>query len=327
MVWVVIKIANRALPIGQFVYVQQVVGNALASSNTFISEYGSADEDLAKLKEYTQFMNLPLQEEGTKIIETIKEIKFENVSFQYPKSDKPVLAGISFTIYAGSHIAIVGENGAGKSTLIKLLLGFYKPTSGQILINGAPLSEYNISSWHKCIGVLLQDFAQYYFTDVRENIVFGDVEAKATKSRIMNALETAEASDIVADLPLGLKTPMATWYEEEGGTELSGGQWQRIALARNFYRQSQLIILDEPTSAIDALAEAKIFDKLFDKNNKKTLIAISHRLTTIENADVIYVLDSGRIVQTGTSSELSQQKNGSYVKLFRRQLKNHGTKK
>lgn len=321
LVWVVIKIANRQLPIGQFIYVQQMVGNALGSASMFISEYGSADEDLAKLEEYTEFMNLPLQETGTKELRGMKEIRFDNVSFKYPKGEKEVLKNVSLKLQEGSHVAIVGENGAGKSTLIKLLLGFYKPTGGTIYINDIPLSEYNIASWHKWVGVLLQDFAHYYFTDVRENIIFGDIDVKTTEGRINKALEEAEAKEIVDDLPKGLDTPMATWYEEEGGTELSGGQWQRVALARNFYRQAPLMILDEPTSAIDALAEAKIFDKLFDKQNKKTLVAISHRLTTIENADKIYVFKNGQIVQEGTHHELSSQKNGDYVRMFRRQLK------
>ncbi|HMS30891.1 MAG TPA: ABC transporter ATP-binding protein [Candidatus Saccharibacteria bacterium] len=321
LVWVVIKIANRQLPIGQFIYVQQMVGNALSSASMFISEYGSADEDLAKLKEYTDFMNLPLKIAGTKKLKAIKEVRFENVSFKYPKGETEVLKNVSFSMNEGDHIAIVGENGAGKTTLVKLLLGFYEPTSGEIYVNNVPLSEYNIASWHRTIGVLLQEFARYYFTDARENIIFGDIKANPTSSRISKALEEAEAHEIISDLPKGLKTPMATWYEEEGGTELSGGQWQRVALARNFYRQAPLMILDEPTSAIDALAEAKIFDRLFDKQNKKTLVAISHRLTTIENADKIYVFKNGQIVQEGTHRELSNQKDGDYVRMFRRQLK------
>ena len=321
LIWVVLKIANKQLPIGQFIYVQQMVGNALGSAGVFISEYGSADEDLAKLKEYNDFMSLPLQQVGSRKLKTIEEIRFENVSFRYPKSDVDVLKSVSFSISAGDHVAIVGENGAGKSTLVKLLLGFYEPTTGQILVNGIPLPEYDIASWHKRIGVLLQDFTKYYFTDVKENIVFGDVDAVLTNNRIKVALEQAEADELVSELPLGLKTPMATWYEEEGGTELSGGQWQRIALARNFYRQAPLMILDEPTSAIDALAESRIFDRLFERSNKKTLLAISHRLTTVENADVIYVFKNGEIVQQGNHKTLSSESSGDYVRLFRRQLK------
>lgn len=322
LIWIVLQIADRLQPIGQFIYVQQLVSRAIGSADRFISEYGAADEDLAKLKDYTEFMSLPVQQNGTtRLPKKIDSIEFKNVSFTYPNTDRLVLSEINMTIQNAEHIAIVGENGAGKSTLIKLLLGFYVPTAGAIYINNVPLQEYRLSDWHKKIGVLLQDFTKFYFTDAKENIVLGNVNAVPTPERISQALEAAEATNMIKALPKGLHTPMATWYEEEGGTELSGGQWQRLALARNFYRKTSIVVLDEPTSAIDALAEAKIFDKLFNKRNKNTLIAISHRLTTIENADCIYVLKNGKIVQNGTHKDLAQKKGGEYEKMFRRHLK------
>jgi ATP-binding cassette, subfamily B, bacterial len=322
LLWVVIKISERVLPIGQFIYVQQLVGNALSSAGTFITEYGSVDEDLAKLKDYNDFMALPLQTEGLGTIDEIRKVQFKNVGFRYPHTEKDVLKDINLSFEAGDHIALVGENGAGKSTLIKLLLGFYEPTTGEILVNDKPLKSYEIASWHRKIGVLVQNFTSYVFLTLRENITFGDVTAKQSDERVDQALTAAQAHEVVNSTPQGLDTPMSTWFDEEGGTQLSGGQWQRVALARNFYRQAPLILLDEPTSAIDALAEAKIFDRLFDKSNKNTLLAISHRLTTIENADCIYVLEKGKIVQVGTHKELASQKTGTYVKMFRRQLRN-----
>ena len=222
----------------------------------------------------------------------------------------------------GDHIAIVGENGAGKTTFVKLLLGFYEPTEGVIFVDDIPLSEYDIASWHRKIGVLLQNYSAYHFLTAGENVSFGDVETQPTRPRISKALEEAEALEMVESLPKKLDTPMAPWLEEEGATDLSGGQWQRLGLARNFYRQAPIVILDEPTSAIDALAEAKIFDRLYDKENKRTIIAISHRLTTIEQADQIYVFKDGTIVQQGTHKELAAQKSGQYAHMFRRQLKN-----
>jgi ATP-binding cassette, subfamily B, bacterial len=321
LLWVITKIANRELPIGQFVYVQQLVGNALGSAGALVNEYGSIDEDLAKLKDYNDFMQLPLLKEGAHKVDEVRTIEFQNVSFRYPNTDKEVLSGVNLTIDAGDHIALVGENGAGKTTLVKLLLGFYQPTTGQVLVNGKSLAEYQIASWHRKIGVLIQDFTYYIFLTLRENITFGDVTAKPTDERINRALSAAQAHEVVKSTPKGLDTPMGTWFDEEGGTQLSGGQWQRVALARNFYRQAPIIILDEPTSAIDALAEAKIFDRLFDKSNKSTLLAISHRLTTIENADQIYVLEAGKVVQHGMHRELAAQKSGAYTKMFRRQLR------
>lgn len=325
LLWVVIKIANRELPIGQFVYVQQLVGNALNNAGSFISEYGSADEDLAKLKDYNDFMSLPVVDTGTLEVDELQTIEFKNVSFTYPHGKEKVLSNINMSINAGDHVALVGENGAGKSTLIKLLLGFYRPTSGQILLNGQPLNEYDLTTWHRKIGVLVQDFTAYHFLTLGENITFGNAAIKPTAERVSAALDAAEARDVVRSTPKGLDTPMAPWLDEDGATQLSGGQWQRVALARNFYRQAPFMILDEPTSAIDALAEAKIFDRLFDRSNKNTLLAISHRLTTIENADQIYVLAHGKIVQSGTHKELAAQKSGEYVKMFRRQLKKDTT--
>lgn len=321
LVWAVVQIAAKRFPIGQFIYIQQLVSRALGSAAQFISEFGSTDEDLAKLKDYSDFMALPItQTSGKKIESPVETIELKDVSFRYPNTAKYSIKNISMTINRGSHIAIVGENGAGKSTLIKLLLGFYEVTSGEILLDGVPIGDYAIDSWHKQVSVLLQSFSTFQFATIGDNVTFGDAEAEPTKQRIDKALKFAEATELVQELPKGLDSPAATWFEEDGGVELSGGQWQRIGLARNFYRQAPIVILDEPTSAIDAHAEANIFDRLFDKSNKNTLVAISHRLTTIENADITYVLSKGEIVQTGTHKELASDKNGQYAKMFRRQL-------
>lgn len=323
LLWVVVKIAERVFPIGQFIFVQQLVSRALSSSGAFISEIGSADEDFAKLYEYNEFMSIPKTDRGTKEVgDEVKSIRFEKVSFSYPNAKKKVLEDISLTIKAGEHVAIVGENGAGKTSFIKLLLGFYRPTEGEIYINDIPLKDINLASWHKKTGVLLQDFSRYSFATIGENITFGDIDKKPTKESIDAATEAAEAKEMISELPRGLDTPAATWFEEEEGTQLSGGQWQRTALGRNFYRQAPVVILDEPTSAIDASAEASIFDRLFDRKNKNTVITISHRLTTIENANIIYVFKHGNIVQQGLHEELSKDRNGEYFKMFRRQLKN-----
>lgn len=322
LAWVVGRVASKALPIGQFVYVQQLVSRALGSSSSFISQLGSTDEDLAKLKDYNEFMEISTVHSGkTPIKKPVTTIRFEDVSFTYPTSTKEVLSHVTLTIKAGSHIAIVGENGAGKTTFIKLLLGFYKPTNGTIYVDDIPLQDYDIAQWHKQLGVLLQDFTRYQFATIGDNVTFGDVASEPIPGRIDEALRAAEALEIINKLPNKLDTPASTWFEEEEGVHLSGGQWQRIALARNFFRRAPIIVLDEPTSAIDAHAEADIFDRLFNRNNQNTIITISHRLTTIENADCIYVFQDGKIVQVGTHAELSKQKTGEYTHMFRRQLK------
>lgn len=322
LIWAVLQIASQRLPIGQFIYIQQLVSRALNSASQFVSEFGAADEDLAKLKDYNEFMELPIsQTQGRSINKPIETIEFRNVSFKYQTSDKYSLQNISMTVNRGEHIAIVGENGAGKSTLIKLLLGFYEVTEGEILLDGYPIADFSISSWHRQVSVLLQTFSTFQFATIGDNVTFGDAEAPVSKARINKALEAAEARELVEELPRGLDSPAATWFEEEGGVELSGGQWQRIGLARNFYREAPVIILDEPTSAIDAHAEANIFDRLFDSKNQQTVVTISHRLTTIENADMIYVLKDGKLVQQGTHKHLVADKSGQYVRMFRRQLK------
>lgn len=322
LAWVIALIANKQQPVGQFIYVQRLVSNSLSSAASLIRQLGAMDEDLAKLKSYDSFIKIPLAQAGTlKVPDSFSTIELKNVTFSYPGTSKKVLDNISLSIHTGSHIAIVGENGAGKSTLIKLLLGLYQPTSGHIMINGKKLSEYDISSWHEKLGVLMQDFTKYQIATIGENIYYGNVDVTPSKERVERALHQSEADAVLKKLPNGLKTPASTWYEDEGGVKLSGGQWQRIALARNFYRQAPVIILDEPTSAIDAAAEAKIFDKLFDKNNKNTVITISHRLTTVEIADTIYVLKEGRLTQEGSHAQLVANKKGEYVKIFRKQLR------
>ncbi|HEX4662406.1 MAG TPA: ABC transporter ATP-binding protein, partial [Candidatus Saccharimonadales bacterium] len=219
-----------------------------------------------------------------------------------------------------SHVALVGENGAGKSTLIKLLLGMYVPSSGTVRINGQNLNTYDVNSWHKQLAVLLQEFIHYSYTTIGENIWHGDVRQKYDPETLKAALAQGEATEIVDALPHKLETQASNWFDETEGIELSGGQWQRIALSRNFFRQAPIIILDEPTSAIDALAEAKIFRKLFARDNKKTVITISHRRSTVEKADIIYVLKDGRIAESGTHKELVA-KNGEYCRMFADQLR------
>lgn len=325
LLWIVVQIIHRQQPIGQFIYVQQLVSRALGSATAFVSELGTLDEDLANLYDYKTFMDLPISTKtGLKLTGPPQRIVFKDVSFTYPQSSKLVLQDINFSITKGQHIAIIGENGAGKSTLIKLLTGLYAPTAGEILIDDTSLAACNIPSWHAQISVLQQDFLQYVFTEVKNNVYFGKVGLPYDQQRVDNSLHAAEAYDFIQKLPQKQDTLPDNWMEDADGnpgTTLSGGQWQRLALARNFYRQAPIIILDEPTSAIDALAEARIFDKLLDKSNAKTVITISHRLSTVEKADQIIVLHQGKLVEQGTHAELVA-KQGQYYRLFERQLRN-----
>lgn len=322
LIFTAIQIINRQQPIGQFLYVQQIVSRALNGASRMVSQISSMDQDLANLFDYQRFMALPERKGGDiKLTDVPQTIEFNNVSFRYSSATRNALTDVSFGFERGQHIAIVGENGAGKTSLIKLLLGMYDPSKGKVLVDDKDLRTISIASWHKQLGVLQQDFLQYNFATAKENVLYGDVDSPFSQERYDAALAMAEAKDFVSKLPKQENSYISTWMEDsEGnnGVDLSGGQWQRLALARNFYRNSPIIILDEPTSAIDALAESRIFKHLF-ADKSKTVVTISHRLTTVEKADVIYMLAEGKIVERGTHKELVANK-GPYYTMFESQL-------
>ncbi len=322
LIWITLQIVHRQQPVGQFIFVQQMVSRVLDSANQFIRIIGSMDEDLANLSAYQEFMELPVISSGSESIAgRPRDIIVKNLSFRYPHSDQKVLQKVSLTIKAGQHVAIVGENGAGKSTLIKLLSGLYTPAEGEISVDGVSLTELG-EEWYKHLAVLEQEFVTYDFATAKENVWFGDVSKPFDEQRFARALDMAEARDFLKKLPNGIDTYVNKWMEDEhgnNGVDLSGGQWQRLALARAFYRNSPVVILDEPTSAIDALAESRIFKHLFDDKDR-TIITISHRLTTIEKADVVYMLKEGRLVERGTATELIAKK-GEFFEMFESQIK------
>ncbi|MCU1439140.1 MAG: msbA2 [Rhodoglobus sp.] len=322
LLWVTFQIIEHLQPIGQFLYVQQIVARALSAMNSFVTEVSSLDEQLANLFDYQEFMGLDVRQGGDRVLNGPPEqIRVDNVSFRYPSSDTDVLKDVSLTIDRGQRVAIVGENGAGKSTLIKLISGLYAPTKGSITLDGIPLSEFSLDSWHKQLAVLQQDYLSYSFATARDNVYFGQVNKPFDEEGFDAALAKAEARGFIEKLPKGADSFVSPWMAHPDGTngvDLSGGQWQRMALARNFYREAPIIILDEPTSAIDALAESRIFNHLF-ADKSQTLIIISHRLTTIERADIIYMLKDGQIVERGTHDELIALE-GEFFTMFESQI-------
>lgn len=320
LIWITLQIIGRQQPVGQFLYVQQMVSRATGGASQVLGAISSLDEDLANLFEYQSFMALPVGKEGGKLIEKVpNRIDVKKVSFHYPGLEQKVLRDVSFSINQGQHIAIVGENGAGKSTLVKLLTGLYSPSFGSILIDGVPLTSVDVGSWHKQISVLGQSFVQFNFATVRDNITYGNISKKADEETIKQAIEKAEAG-FLYKLPKGLDSYVDRWMEEDESSaqQLSGGQWQRLALARSFYRDSPVLILDEPTSAIDALAESRIFKKLL-KEKSQTIITISHRLTTVRQADVVHMFEEGVLVESGTADELIAKK-GKFYRMFESQI-------
>ena len=263
--------------------------------------------------------NVPVEPSGEQItvVEDLRrEIRFNGVTFRYPESERKALDNFNLRIRAGQIAAIVGPNGAGKSTLVKLLCRFYDPESGRIDIDDVDLRQIDTRSLRRLITVLFQEPVHYNMS-VSENVELGDLESNSTSNEIRAALAAAGAEEIVERLPDGFRSLLGRWFA--GGSELSVGEWQRIALARAFLRRAPLIILDEPTSALDPWAEADWLRRFRDLAAGRTAIIITHRFTTAMHADVIHVLDEGHIVESGSHYELLER-NGRYAESWSTQM-------
>jgi ATP-binding cassette subfamily B protein len=246
-------------------------------------------------------------------------IRFEGVSFTYPGGSNRALDKFDLEIPQGKAVALVGHNGAGKSTLIKLMCRFYDPDEGRILLDDVDLRTFDQEALWRGIAVLFQDPVHYY-ASVRENIAFGDIEELGNETRLWNAAHDAGALEPIERLPGGFDALLGKWF---GGAELSGGEWQRIALARAFFRQASLVILDEPTSAMDSWAEQDWLSRFRVLTAGKTALIITHRFTTAMHADIIHVLDKGQVVESGNHAELVAL-GGSYASSWAAQMREIG---
>jgi ATP-binding cassette, subfamily B, bacterial len=243
------------------------------------------------------------------------EITFDHVSFAYPGASDNALTDLSFTISAGETIAIVGRNGAGKTTLFKLICRLYDPVEGRILIDGVDIRDYDPARLRAQIGGMFQDYVTYQAT-AAENIGLGSLGAIADRDAILKASRQAGSDGLIAGLPQGYDTALGKWFD--AGVNLSGGEWQKVALARAFMRDARILLLDEPTSALDAQAEYELFERIHSLTRGRTAVYISHRFSTVRRADRIVFLEHGRLVEEGTHEQLMRL-NGRYARLFRLQ--------
>lgn len=302
------------LSVGQYAaFIRAVIQFQTELSHFFLS-IAMIDNDLRYIKDFFEYMDLPEEEgagERVPLRSSNKNIELENVHFSYPGSNKMVLNNIDLIIKPDERIAIVGDNGSGKTTLVKLLLGLYKPTDGRVIVGGEDLQKENLFDWRKKCTAIFQDFYKYNLT-IKDNIAIGDIQKQSDFDRIKNAASLSGADEVVVNLTDGYDTLLG---KEFSGTELSQGQWQKIAIARAYMRDSELLILDEPTASLDPQSEVEVYRQFKDVTEGKTSIFISHRLGICKLADRILVLENGQITEQGTHEQLIEE-NGHYANMF-----------
>ncbi len=282
-------------------------------------------EDNLFMTNLFEFLALPDDEPdeplpaGERETGTAPEVVFEHVSFRYPGSERDVLTDVSLTLHAGETVAVVGRNGAGKTTLVKLLVGLHRPSAGRILIDGVDSATISTAQLRRRIGVIFQDFVRFQFS-AGDNVGVGWLPSLGERAAVERAINDAGADAVISRLPRGLDTPLGRAF---GGDDLSVGQWQRIALARAFMRRSGILVLDEPTAAMDAETEHEIFERFRDLKAGRTALLITHRFATVRMADRIVVFEGGRIVEEGPHAALIAATDGTYARLFRLQAEGY----
>ena len=311
------RMQGDALTLGDLALLYGAFRKGRSAFAGVLGSLASLYEDALFLDHYHEFLALPQlvrsPERPKPMPSRIEQgIRLEHVRFRYPGADRDVLRDIDLTLRPGEHVALVGENGSGKTTLVKLLCRLYDPTAGRILIDGTDIREFEIEALRASYSTLFQDFVRYQMT-AGDNVRMGNVAIPPDDPRIAEAVRRAGAADLIEGLKNGYDTPLGRLFE--GGVELSEGQWQRIALARAFVRSAPIVVLDEPTAALDAKAERDLLESVMNIFSGKTAIVVSHRYSTVQAADRILVLAEGRIAESGTHNQLVQA-NGVYAGLF-----------
>ncbi|QEA39318.1 ABC transporter ATP-binding protein [Pistricoccus aurantiacus] len=317
--WVVIATIGGRLTLGEMTMYLMVFKQGQAALSASLTAIGGMYEDNLYLSNLYEYLEQPVDPSTGTLTQGASPgdgIRFERVSFTYPGTREPVLQEIDLHLRPGESLALVGQNGSGKTTLIKLLTRLYDPSEGRILLDGSDLREWDDTILRRRIGVIFQDFERYQLP-VGENLGVGDVDAFTDTERWETAARRGTADAFIERLEHGYHTQLGRWFEN--GQELSGGQWQKVALSRAYMReQADILVLDEPTAAMDAAAEAQVFEQFRRHAKKRMTILISHRFSTVRAADQILVIDNGRIIERGTHESLLTE-NGRYAQLFRLQ--------
>ncbi len=324
--YVAYKVTLGELQIGDYSLYTGALNSITSSVTAVITSTATVFEGTLFIENMIRFMNDPQKIKPTisdpRVPErhTSHKIEFKNVSFKYPGTNKFVLKNINLTLNPGDTAVLVGLNGAGKTTLIKLLTRLYDPTDGVILLDGHDIREYDTEKLYAMFGIIFQDFGKYAVS-VKENIAFGQVNKEIDFEKIKSAAQQSDSINFIESLPNKFDTPLMRYFEENG-IELSIGQWQKLSVARAFYADSDILILDEPTASLDAIAEQEIFNQFDELRKDKLTLFVSHRLSSATTATKIIVLMNGEVVEQGTHKELIELK-GHYFKLFNTQAKRY----